>query len=329
MSTNQTGLLLPKIARSNGTVNRDQVISQKRTPGVAISNQIGTLKPPVVRTPGVAIIDKIGTPKPPVVITPTIVAPKTPLVIPRIGTVNNKIKRCDILQIDDDPWLPPKTEGSTDIKIAGITPIGTISTVPTNDKRPPQTPRTIAQTPRTIAQTPSRRLTLNVIDQRTGSTRIDPLLTTAIYLDCTKRDDQDYHHVANKMRSITANTLTIQKHYITDLKPIPNIVGRVSHSMFEKALSIYENNQVYYQDRIDDHNLDVETIKSKLTELEHWFMCIIEPKSRDDIQSWKERELIKLTRGVSEYCDPELYIYITPLGEEKKKYIKEQHKGLL
>jgi hypothetical protein len=249
-------------------------------------------------------------------------APRTPLVIPKIGIGKGEVKRDDVLQADENPWLPPKTEGSTDVKIAAITPIGTISMVPTIDKRPPPTPRR-------LPQTPGRHLTLNVINERTGETRIDPLFTTAIYLDCTKREDQDYHHVTNKMRAITANTLTLQKRYITELKPIPNIVGRVSHTVFEEALTVYENNQVYYQDRIDDHKLDMETIRSRLTELEHWFVCIIEPRPRDDIDSWRERELSKLTRGTSSYCDPELYKYIRPLGPHQQLFIKQQQTGLV
>jgi len=276
------------------------------------------------RTPGVAIVN----------METNVVNKKTPIQIPKIGIPGHSSNQTkndlgggivkedtqdELLQPEENPWLVLTNEGTSDVKITGVTPIGTIAKVPTLDKRPVHTPR------RLLPPTPTRHLTLCVIDENTGNAKIDPLLTATIYLDCTRPEDQDYNHVANKMRSITESTTTLQKQYINELKALPAISGNVSHDVFEYALSIYENNQVYYQDRIDDCKLDTETIKQKLTELEHWFMCIIEPNApgnhADDIIARKEREEFKLNRGISRYCDPELYPYITPANTDIRSFI--------
>ena len=57
-------------------------------------------------------------------------------------------------------------------------------------------------------------------------------------------------------------------------------------------------------------------------------MCIIEPRCRDDVAGWKSRELMKLEKGVSGYCDPDLYAYIEPLELPLYNYIKRLHSGL-
>jgi hypothetical protein len=256
--------------------------------------------------------------------------PKTPLLIPKIGqptTPRNVIKICpstpsSVLQPGENPWLHQSADGASDVKILSITPIGTIPLVPTSDKRLPATPRR-------IPQTPGRHLTLRIIDENTGEARIDPILTASIYLDCTKPEDQDYNHVAQRMRTITANTSMLQKQYSTEFRPLINVSGKTSHSKFEEALLIYENNQVYYQDRIDDHTININDIRSGLSALEHWFMCIIEPKSKDDLESWKSRESSKLINGYSAYCDPELHKYIQPMSPHTRNYIQQQQMGLL
>ncbi|CAH6421725.1 Hypothetical protein HVR_LOCUS1365 [uncultured virus] len=299
--------------------------------------------------------------------------PKTPLVIPKIGmskgkgcTTPSNCKSETTLGPNENPWLPSRNEGSSDVKIAAITPIGTIAMVPTIHKRPPFTPRYQPLTPRNQPLTPRNQpltprnqpltprnqpltpgnqpltpgnqpltpgkyLTLKMVNEQ-GTTPItiqtDPILTATIYLDFTKPRDQDYGYVANKMKAIRENTLTLQQQYKNDLKPLINASGRVSVKIFEEALQIYENNQVYYQDRIDDRDLDLPTVRARLTELEQWFLCIIEPKPIDDIPSWIDRERNKLIKGISSYCDPELYPYIVPASAHVLKFITLNHVGL-
>jgi hypothetical protein len=338
-------LTLPKFARNKNTKSEpNQSIQQiqpvtntipqiKRTPAKAIINGVIQLEetvPPSAKTP--LIIPKIGiikgTPTTPLHIiseeNEQIHGSKDPFLdnLSKIDHIYPVDKNNTELQLDENPWLPPKIDGISDVKIAAITPIGTIAMVPTSDKRPPVTPRK-------LPATPGRHLTLRVIDENTGEVKIDPILTTTIYLDCTKQEDQDYYHVSNRMRKITANTTTLQKQYSTEFKPLINITGKVSYSQFEEALSIYENNQVYYQDRLDDHTLDLDSIRIGLTTLEHWFACIIEPKSQDDPDSWRERELSKLTKGITSYCDSDLYKYIQPLPPHIISFIQQCHVGLL
>lgn len=285
------GLTIPKFARSKQT---SQLIDDRIADSVMFSPIIPSIPSPAIPH-----------------------APTTPLLIPNIGIAksNNAPTPSTILAPDEDPWLPQRTEGSSEVKIAAITPIGTIAMVPTTDKRPP--------TPRRLPFTPGRHLTLKVVNDPDPN---DPILTATIYLDCTK--DQDYDHVAARMRSITENTLTLQRQYKNNLKPLINVVGKVSSEVFEEALLIYENNQVYYQDRIDNNDLDIKTIQDRLTELEYWFLCIIEPRSNDNITDWIERERTKLIKGISAYCDPELYPYITPAPAHIRDLITQNQQGL-
>ena len=289
-----SSLIIPNIARPKSS----------RTP---IQQEI-KLKPPSFTIPSVkydlVLIPINGT-------NPN--QPPTPLVTPRVGIPkavpsNNESS----LAQDENPWLPPHSEGSSEIKIAAITPIGTIAMVPTVDKRPPPTPRRLPPTPGTNS-TPAQ---------------IDPILNATIYLDCTRSEDQDYKHVASKMRTISENTLTLHRQYKNHLKPLINVSGLVSSNIFEDALLIYENNQVYYQDRIDDHCIDLPTIKICLTKLEHWFLCIIEPKDNDDVAAWINREHYKITKGITTYCDPELHQYITPAPIHIINFIINNHIGL-
>lgn len=271
--------------------------------------------------------------------------------IPRIGITYNSIKDENIMiessslnkLNEDDPWLPIKVEGFNDVKIASITPIGTISLVPTCNNRP-QNNRKIPMSPNIIKSFKQsnnnilincnkinlnviepnyniKPLTLNILNKDNNGNKItDPLLTTAIYLDRT--DDRGYKYVADHMKKLSENTLQASMKYSTQLKGLLNVKGKVTDTIFEQALSIYENNQVFYQDRIDDGLIPLEQIKYDLTNLEIWFCQIIEPISKDDINSWKERESMKLLKGISSYCDPELYKYITPLSFEIKNIIK-------
>jgi len=262
----------------------------------------------------------------------------TKSILPRINHLPTEYTECvpqkgTLLQPGENPWYITPAENSGEIKIAAITPIGTIAMVPTIDKRPP-TPRLVklssdyhTNTTR-LPPTPGKHLTLMVVDEVTGQIKEDPLFTATIYLDCTKPEDRDYNYVALKMRSITQNTISLQKQYINELRPLVDASGCVSHSAFDRLLSIYENNQVYYQDRIDDNGLDIPTIKARLTELEHWFMCIIEPKSEDDVASWQIREKSKLTKGVSPYCDTELYPYIGHVPINVQEFIARIHATL-
>jgi hypothetical protein len=223
--------------------------------------------------------------------------------------------------IENDPWMPERPSRPPDIKIIGITPVGTIPAVPTAEKRP--------DTPRYGPMTPHRSLTLEVVDPNTKVATIDPILTSAIYLDCTKPEDQDYNHVANRMRTISTTVSALRKSYQTSYRQVPALRGHVTHTQFEDALSAYENNQVYFQDRLDNKDMPIADINRHLTELEHWFMCIIEPRPRDDVDDWRRREASKIANKFSAYCDPELHKHIQPAPESVINYIRFYQQSVL
>jgi hypothetical protein len=131
------------------------------------------------------------------------------------------------------------------------------------------------------------------------------------------------------MRSIAQATTQARASLQNELQPILDVKGKVTPKVFEQALQIYENNQVYYQDRIEAGDLEIGQISQHLTELEFWFIQIIEPKPRrDEIPSWRAREQNKLKLGVSGYCDPDLYQYIHPLSPAVRGFIVGQHARL-
>ena len=303
-------------------------ISPLRSPVIAIS----PLRSPVIsisplRSPVIAISPILATSplrsglRSPVrspVRSPIIA--RSPLYVPKIGMIKDnggskivedsesksyKMKKT-VLQPGENPWLQKRVEGCNEIKIMAITPIGKISMVPTSDRRPEQTPRR-------VPMSPTRALKLRVI----GEKNIDPMMNVSIYLDCGK-EDREYNYVAERMKKITNNTITQQKKYATELRDIISISGRVKENKFEEALSIYENNQVYYQDRLDDKMMELSKIKTELTNLEYWFGQIIEPIIEGEEEICKEHELVKITKGRTAYCDPELYEYIEPFTEKNK-----------
>lgn len=215
------------------------------------------------------------------------------------------------IKVEGNPWLPPKIEGAGQITVAGITPLGGLKKLPTSDIRPIRTPRRMPRPEDVPDNTP------------------DPIISIPIYLDLTPTSDQAYNHVAEHMRSIAETTKQLRGDIKTELKPVLAVKGRVSAKVFDQALEIYENNQLYYQDRIEAGDLDPTEIGRGLTELEFWFVQIIEPKPRGDVEAWKIRERNKVKLGISGYCDEELAKYIQPLPAAIRAFIVGQQARLL
>lgn len=111
------------------------------------------------------------------------------------------------------------------------------------------------------------------------------------------------------------------------INPI-NVTGIVPQNIFDEALSIYENNQVYYQECSDRNLIDDNSLRDGLTKLEHWFCCIIEPNpiNSNEVDEWKDRELYKLRYGLSVHCDPTLYHNINKITENIKFFLTETYK---
>jgi len=224
-------------------------------------------------------------------LTPKLVS-KTPLITPDLG-------KCY-----EDPWIYQRTDAFTDIKITAITPLGNIAPVPTSDKGHASHNGVTSK-----KQIPNKNV-VNVSEEVTEPSKIAP-----IYLD---NSDRDYDFVSKKMHSISIRTMSLQKQYCTKLKDMPDVYGRVSVKVFDELLSVYENNQVYYQDRLDDETMSIEDIKTNLTKLEWWFSRIIEPKENE---GRRERETNKTTKRITSFCDPELHKYIQLLPDNFVCYI--------
>jgi len=216
------------------------------------------------------------------------------MVLPRIALSKSpKLIKLNI----NDPWIYKSGCESCNIKKTSLTPIGTVKKIPTSDNRPPVTPRICNK--------------INTFEEK-----FNPVLNASIYLDFS---DREYDYVSKKMKNINSITASYHNKFVTKLLDIPAIKGNLTIEDFEELLNIYENNQVYYQECMDNKILDIETIKNKLTELEHWFIFIQEPYS--DEEGYEDRRKIKKNTGYSPYCDPELYQYITPLSSEKRKLL--------
>lgn len=287
-------------------------------------------------------------------------AARTPLIMPKIamknGTVSTNVvfplkSPCKTLQknakdakdakdgkdgkatTDDDPWIYKKDNKNDDVKMTSITPLGKISEVPTGSKH--KNKNKILMTPSRSAIRQIQKGNYNNMrekEKEKGSERdidesFDALLKATVYIDLDK-DYEKYDFMAQKMRSIASGTLNLQKHFRNELKELVQISGYVNEECFEKVLEIYENNQVFYQEKLEDGEMSVDMAKEKLTELERWFVCIIEPKpkSNSEVPDWILREEYKLNTGYSSYCDKELYCYITPISDHVKNYVRRCHR---
>lgn len=238
--------------------------------------------------------------------------PKTPLIAPNF-CITSSGKVPEIFKDDQsDPWvkIPEPGHSTINIKILGITSDGMVANVPTaNDKHIKCN---------TKPNPPTQRYT---IEKDTN-----PMLDTKIITEWNKKRD----YVPDRMRALSEFLLDVNKQYKTELKPVPTLTGMVSPGDFEDLLNLYENNQVYYQEHLNNKTMCIADIEKYLTELEHWFIKVIEPSSySDDLESWIEREKSKSETGYSPYCDPELYPFIKPATQNIKKFIKSCHDNLL
>ena len=213
-----------------------------------------------------------------------------------------------------NPWVYNSTANERFTKIIGIDEHGNLCKIPTVDYQLPQINR-------------------SVVEDNDESN--DYILIGDIFLDQKNSKGRDYNYVSQNMRSIALQTNNLRSFYANKFRPFDkNIKGKVSLEEYEELLEIYENNQVYYQDCIENGSLTYDQLCVYLTELEYWFICITEPYNYseydvDDYMEWKTREQFKLNKGYSGYCDPDLYFYIKqPLSQETISYINYTHKNL-
>jgi hypothetical protein len=107
--------------------------------------------------------------------------------------------------------------------------------------------------------------------------------------------------------------------------PILPLRGLVNARQWEEALTLYENNQGYYQDRKETGDLSEEALRAGLTQLEHWFLLIVEPRPKDkeEVPAWQVRERHKQEKGITAFCDLSLVPYLTPAPIEYRQWLTQ------
>ena len=213
-----------------------------------------------------------------------------------------------------DPWIYKPTNAEKYTKIIGVDEYGNLTKLPTVDYDLSQPDRC-------------------KIEETDGSD--DYIVIGDIFLDQKNSKGKGYNYVSENMKNISLRTNELRSLYANKFKQYnKNTKGKVNFQQYEDLLEIYENNQVYYQDCIQNGSMTYDQLCVSITELEHWFICIVEPYNyedfdEDEYDEWKNRELFKLKKGYSGYCDPELYFYIQqPLPQNIINYIHFSHKDI-
>lgn len=107
------------------------------------------------------------------------------------------------------------------------------------------------------------------------------------------------------------------------LKPVPDVTGFVDDNIFNKCLTIYENNQQYYINNVIEYDYDIW--QTEITNLEQWFIEIIEPiKNGKQYKYWYQRECEKYN-GASFYCNE---LLVSDLLELEFRYLIHFHKQI-
>lgn len=111
------------------------------------------------------------------------------------------------------------------------------------------------------------------------------------------------------------------------------IVSKQKQSIFEGLLDKYENNQSYYL--LEKDNLSREEVIKGLTDMEKWFVLLIEPHPKlpnkksdkkvflDELHQWLKREKFKTIYFRSYYCNDDVIDF---LDNKELKEVNEEIK---
>lgn len=295
-----------------GLLNDPKKIDDWKTPTYQI------MRSPNVQTRSIpSTLQKPCTPKRNIIsTTPSLKSPKTPKrILPTPPVLRSPIivQRCInktplfYKKYDNDPWFYNGKDISKNVIVNGILKDGTVAPVPTTNNIP--------------------ILTNSSESEFSEGEEIDPMVMANIYIN-SYENNRDNNYVNQNMKNISTSIRSLRSNYTMKIKPLTNDEGLVKQSNFDDCLSIYENNQVYYQECIDHCTLTKKELVEGLTALEYWFILIVEPPQQDEPTEWREREYGKIERGYSAYCDPELLDYVKPLSPHLIKLIKLYHNQL-
>lgn len=240
------------------------------------------------------------------------------LVLPKIFYDGSKTPKN---KTSDNPWVVKNEENYTSFAITGLTPIGTITTVPT-------TPRCRTVPVQRMCSTPRRILRLNII--KDDLCTIDPLLSATIYLDFSGPEKRGYKYVTEHMKQLSTNISEVQNNMTNEYRELKQFNGLVNQCEFDEALEIYENNQAYYTEMMIKRLMPISEIYQKLNELEKWFILIIEPKpkGKEEYEEWRNREKSKIKNGYSAYCDYDVSSILEKPSNDLIKIIKKYHRKI-
>lgn len=187
---------------------------------------------------------------------------------------------------EHDPWVikPVKTPSFV---LTGVNPIGTVHTVPTTVRK--------------------------ICTTRLRATAPEPVYDDNVAIPVPI---QWYQPPDEKVAAHMRELCQAQKNTTKQENTLRPLLSRIT---FAQALEIYENNQVYYQDRLEQTSVTAQAeVIQQLNELEHWFIVLMEPNTT------QEQLRQKLIRGHSEYCALPLRSYIAPLPAPVINVIQKQ-----
>lgn len=186
---------------------------------------------------------------------------------------------------EHDPWVVKPIKNPSFV-LTGVNPIGTVHTVPTTVRK--------------------------ICTTRLRATAPEPVYDDNVAIPAPI---QWYQAPDDKVAAHMRELCQVQKNTTKQENILRPLMSRIT---FAQALEIYENNQVYYQDRLERGDMPQAEIIQQLNELEQWFIVLMEPNTTT------EQLRQKLIRGYSEYCALPLRSYITPLPAAIVNIIQKQ-----
>jgi hypothetical protein len=151
----------------------------------------------------------------------------------------------------------------------------------------------------------TNNITNNVITSRASNR------TVKRNVNPDKKEEENFYKVVTQTPS--GQTVKVPTAFsFIKFKPKPCVNIKINYIKLEKkcsfveALDIYENNQSYLLQEIEDN----KNIKNTLQELNTWFNKFKEPKPKSDVKEWQERIQFQKTNGYSSYLDKELIPFL-------------------
>lgn len=133
--------------------------------------------------------------------------------------------------------------------------------------------------------------------------------------NCTFKDPSDI--IISRENIITVAPENNPRLKRPDKKISGWIKSKQAQKVFYTQLDKYQNNQYCYLQRLESGKISSIQVKKNLTELEMWFIQIIEPfpekkdiKYQEYLKKWFEREQIKYKFSRSYYCEEEVLPYL-------------------